>query len=76
MKLALLQFAQIPPFLFVRIHRKERFTPGFMKNSFTFHGRTAIIRVTAGAQRAERPFGVFLFMKYMKRSTPPALLSL
>ena len=52
MKLALLQFAQKREASLVRIHRKERFTPDFMKRSFTFHGRTAIIRVTQGVRCA------------------------
>ena len=52
MKLALLQFAQKRETSLVRIHRKERFTSDFMKRSFTFHGWTAIIRVTQGARCA------------------------
>lgn len=52
MNLALLQFAQKRATSIMRIHRKERFTPDFMKTGFTFHRRTAIIMVTQGVRCA------------------------
>ena len=52
MNLALLQFAQKQAASIMRIRRKERFTLDFMKISFIFHRRTAIIMVTQGVRCA------------------------
>ena len=73
MNLALLQFAQKQAASIMRIRRKERFTLAFMKISFIFHRRTAIIilgciwKVSSYVQNGENDSGSSKEKKGLKR---------